>query len=145
MSPIIVPSEYGYVLATSVVSGLYVFSLGIQTGFARKAANVPYPYAYVEQAEAEKDPKKHVFNCAQRVHQNTLEAFPLYTILLFIGGLEHPKISSAAGLFWVFGRIFYSRGYVSGDPEKRRRGGFGAIGLFTLLGTSVSTIYNLLK
>lgn len=63
MPEIVVPKEYGYVsyhecfddeywlhplqqqvLATFGVSALYLFRLGIQTGVARKAAGVPYPY-----------------------------------------------------------------------------------------------------
>ncbi|KAL0091044.1 hypothetical protein J3Q64DRAFT_1025109 [Phycomyces blakesleeanus] len=145
MGPIIIPSEYGYVLATAVISGIFVVTLGASTGYARKAANIPYPYVYAERAEAEQDPKKHIFNCTQRAHQNTLEALPLYNLLLLISGIEYPKVASAAGLVWVAGRALYASGYKSGDPEKRHKGDFSYIGLFTLLGTSIYTIYQLLK
>ncbi len=37
-----------------------------QVGSARRESGVPYPYLYADQAEAEKDKKKYVFNCVQR-------------------------------------------------------------------------------
>ncbi|CAO3648076.1 unnamed protein product [Mucor hiemalis] len=145
MTAIVIPSEYGYVLGTAVISALYVFSLGIKVGGARRAAKVPYPYVYAEKSEAEKDPKKNIFNCAQRAHQNTLEILPIYNTLLLVGGLKYPEISSAAGALFLLGRIVYTSGYVTGDPAKRTRGAFGYLGLIALLGTSASTIYSLLK
>lgn len=100
---------------------------------------------YAEKSEAEKDPKKNIFNCAQRAHQNTLEILPIYNTLLLVGGLKYPEISSAAGALFLLGRIVYTSGYVTGDPAKRTRGAFGYLGLLALLGTSASTIYSLLK
>ncbi|CDS10284.1 hypothetical protein LRAMOSA02960 [Lichtheimia ramosa] len=145
MPEIVVPKEYGYVLATFGVSALYLFRLGIQTGVARKAAGVPYPYAYAEKEEAEKDPKKHIFNCAQRVHQNTLEVFPIYSTFLLIAGIRYPVYASVAGAWFLLNRFIYSRGYMTGKPEKRARGAFGYLGLLGLLGMSGSTIYHLLQ
>ncbi|CDH58439.1 microsomal glutathione s-transferase 3-likeprotein [Lichtheimia corymbifera JMRC:FSU:9682] len=145
MPDIVIPKEYGYVIATFGASALYLFNLGIQTGLARKAAGVPYPYAYAEKSEAEKDPKKHIFNCAQRVQQNTLEMFPVYSIFLCIAGIRYPVYASAAGVWWLLNRIVYSRGYMSGKPEKRARGVLAYLGLFGLIGMSGSTVYHLLQ
>ncbi|KAG2201746.1 hypothetical protein INT47_002006 [Mucor saturninus] len=145
MPAITVPSEYGYVLAVAVASALYTFSLGIKVGGARRAAKVPYPYLYAEKDEAEKDPKKNVFNCTQRAHQNTLEILPIYNTLLLVGGLKYPEVSAAAGALFILGRVVYVSGYVTGDPAKRTRGAFGFLGLVTLLGTASATVYNLLK
>ncbi|KAG0175640.1 Microsomal glutathione S-transferase 3 [Apophysomyces sp. BC1034] len=144
MSGIVIPREYGYVLGAASVTAFYVFTLGFKVGSARKAAGIPYPYAYAEKAEAEKDPRKHIFNCAQRAHQNTLEQLPLLTTLLLVGGIRHPEISAGAAAIWVLGRIVYVKNYVSGEVGKRVRGSFGYIGLLTLLGTTVSTIYHIL-
>ncbi|KAI7877189.1 membrane-associated proteins in eicosanoid and glutathione metabolism [Lichtheimia hyalospora FSU 10163] len=145
MPEIVIPKEYGYVLGTLGVSALYLFRLGIQTGLARKAAGVPYPYAYAERSEAEKDPKKHIFNCAQRVQQNTLEMFPIYTTFLLIGGIRYPVYASAAGIWYLLNRMIYSRGYMSGEPQKRARGVLAYLGLFGLLGMAGSTVYHLVQ
>ncbi|EIE90138.1 hypothetical protein G6F46_006711 [Rhizopus delemar] len=144
MGALIIPSEYGYVLAVATLSVLHLVTLTIKVGKARKAANVPYPYAYAEQSQAEKDPLKHIFNCAQRAHQNSLEIFPIYSTLLLIGGLKYPCISSAAGLVFLAGRAVYASNYSTGKVEKRTRGGFYAAGLAALLGTTSLTIYHLL-
>ncbi|KAI7905827.1 uncharacterized protein BX663DRAFT_497762 [Cokeromyces recurvatus] len=144
MVALVVPSEYGYVLGTAIASALYVFSLGVKVGAARRAAKVPYPYVYAEKSEAEKDPKKNIFNCTQRAHQNTLEVFPLYSTLLLVGGLQYPLISTGAAGVFLLGRIVYVSGYATGDPAKRNRGAFAMLGLLTLLGTASCTVYNLI-
>ncbi|KAI8362632.1 hypothetical protein BD560DRAFT_373852 [Blakeslea trispora] len=145
MVALLIPSEYGYVLGTATVSALYLFSLGIKVGVARRAANVPYPYVYAEKSEAEKDHKKHVFNCTQRVHQNTIEIFPLFQTLLLVGGLKYPEFASGCAGVFLAGRMLYSSGYTTGDPAKRSRGFVGYLGLLGLLGASASTVYSLIK
>ncbi|KAI8975520.1 hypothetical protein BDF20DRAFT_822741 [Mycotypha africana] len=145
MTAIVIPSEYGYVLAVAVASTLHLFSIGFKVSGARKAAKVPYPYAYAERSEAEKDPKKNIFNCAQRAHQNSLELFPIFSTLLLVGGLKYPQLSAGAGAFFLLGRMFYVNGYVSGEPSKRMRGIWGMFGIATLLGTSCATVYHLLS
>jgi glutathione S-transferase len=62
-----------------------------------------------------------------------------------IGGLNHPQISAGAGVVFVLGRYIYCSNYSTGDPSKRTRGLFFMLGMITLLGTTVSTIYNLAK
>ena len=52
----------------------------------RKAAGVEYPNLYASEESAAKDPKRKQFNCAQRAHQNTLEAFPtLLVVMCYLG------------------------------------------------------------
>ncbi|KAG9293930.1 hypothetical protein G9A89_019268 [Geosiphon pyriformis] len=141
---IYVPREYGYVIATGIATAFLSTYLGIKvTGF-RKEAGVPYPYLYAEKSEAEKDVKKHTFNCYQRAHQNMLESYPQTLFMLAVGGIRYPIIASIGGLIWIAGRIAYANGYYSGEPQKRSHGRFGYLGVITLLGVSIATSVNLL-
>ncbi|XP_041354102.1 microsomal glutathione S-transferase 3-like [Gigantopelta aegis] len=85
------------------------------------------------------------FNCVQRAHQNTLEGYPIFLVLLLVAGTCFPKISAVSGIIWILGRIVYAQGYYTGDPSKRVRGAFGYIGLLTLLVCSVLTALDLLQ
>merc|ERR1712002_20528 len=98
---------------------------GMRVGMARKKFDVPYPAMY-----SDKDP---VFNCYQRAHQNTLENYPQFLVVLFVGGLYNPVVAAVGGLIWCVGRIVYALGYYTGDPKKRVGGSFGYIGLFAML------------
>ncbi|ORX59701.1 membrane-associated proteins in eicosanoid and glutathione metabolism, partial [Hesseltinella vesiculosa] len=142
--PIVIPNEYAYVMGVSVASVLQLIWLSISVGKARSQAGVPYPYMYAEKSEAEKDPKKNKFNCAQRAHQNSLEMFPVFTTLLLVGGISHPELAAASGALFLTGRTVYAMGYKTGDPKKRTRGAFGMVGLLALLFASGSTLYKLL-
>merc|ERR1719334_1482191 len=59
------------------------------------------------------------FNCVQRAHQNTLEGYPSFLMLLFVGGLQYPKCVAAFGALYQISRVCYALGYYSGDPKKR--------------------------
>ncbi|GAB5589338.1 hypothetical protein Unana1_04238 [Umbelopsis nana] len=145
MVALTVPSEYGYVVATGIASAFFMTYLSLKVGGARKAAQVPYPYLYAEKAEAEKDPKKNIFNCTQRAHQNTLENYPIFLTLLFTGGLGFPVVTAGAGVVWLAGKFLYAQGYSTGEPAKRQRGGVAYLGLFAMLYTSGMTAYQLLN
>lgn len=73
------------------------------------------------------------------------ENFPVFNTLLLIGGIKHPELSAGAGAIYILGKFVYARGYKTGDPKKRNYGAFSYIGLLTLLYTSGSTIYHLIK
>uniref|UniRef100_A0A1B6C1V1 Glutathione S-transferase 3, mitochondrial n=1 Tax=Clastoptera arizonana TaxID=38151 RepID=A0A1B6C1V1_9HEMI len=133
---ITLPSEYGYVILVGVGSAFMLVWKGIKVGQARKKFGVNYPTMY--------SPTNDVFNCYQRAHQNTLENYPQFLMMLLLGGLEHPLISAAAGSTWVLGRIAYARGYYTGDPSKRMQGGFSYIGLLTLLGVTTKLALRLI-
>eukprot|EP00923_Selenidium_pygospionis_P025836 GHVN01045726.1.p1 GENE.GHVN01045726.1~~GHVN01045726.1.p1 ORF type:complete len:197 (-),score=27.52 GHVN01045726.1:218-808(-) len=84
------------------------------------------------------------FNCYQRAHQNTLENIGPFYILLLLGGVIDPIITSMAGVIWLAGRVVYCIGYYTGSPKKRMMGGFMYAGLLMMLGTSVHFAYRLL-
>lgn len=58
---ILLPAGYGYVLSSLVGATWMTFLMGVKVSGYRKAAQIPYPYQYAEKAEAEKNPKAHVF------------------------------------------------------------------------------------
>ncbi|GBB92044.1 hypothetical protein RclHR1_19580004 [Rhizophagus clarus] len=145
MAQIGLSKDYGYVVATGFASVILVTYLGFRVGKARKVAELPYPYAYATKEECEKDHKKLLFNCSQRVHQNTLEYYPAFLFTLAAGGINHPILSSIGGGIWCLGRLFYASGYYTGDPKKRSRGFFGYIGTLILFGTTISSAISLLS
>ena len=98
---------------------------------------------YADKKEAEENAIKKVFNCYQRAHQNTLENYPTFLILLGLGGIEYPEIAAISGVLWLIGRYLYAQGYYTGDPAKRMRGSVAYLGLFTLLGLSIKTSWDL--
>ncbi|XP_052491069.1 uncharacterized protein LOC105790394 isoform X1 [Gossypium raimondii] len=108
--------EYGYVALVVVAYCFLSIWMGIQVGMARKKYKVYYPTLYALESE-NKDAK--LFNCVQRGHQNSLEMMPMFFVLMILGGMAHPCISAALGLFYTVTRYFYFTGYSTGDPQKR--------------------------
>jgi glutathione S-transferase len=101
---------HGYVLGVALSSSLFMTYLGIKVAGQRKLAGVPYPYLYADRAEAEKDSKKKLFNCYQRAHQNTLENYPTFLLLLATSAIEHPLLAAVSGVIWILGKYFYAQG-----------------------------------
>ncbi|KAG9066312.1 hypothetical protein KI688_001535 [Linnemannia hyalina] len=134
-----------YTVAVSIVSTVLVTFLGSRVGTYRKEAGVPLPTMYVEEAEAKKDKKKMIFNCKQRVHQNTLEGFTSYMVTLMLAGARYPVAAPVLGLIWCAGRLAYSFGYTSGDPAKRVYGAWGHIGDLGLLGLNIKMAFDLIN
>jgi len=130
-------SDFGYVVLVALGSVVLLEYLGIKVGGARKKFNVQYPTMYSD--------KEPLFNCYQRAHQNTLEIYAAFLMLLIFGGLQHPCLSAIAGTIWIVSRFFYAHGYYSGNPAGRHRGAFGYIGLVILIGTTISFALHLLK
>jgi len=122
--------EYGYVLLVAIASIFLFFWQGMKVGGMRKKCNINYPNMYSKDND--------LFNCYQRAHQNTLENYPQFLILLLIGGLQYPLVNTAAGIIWIAGKVSYSLGYYSGEPSKRLRGTYSYIGLLIMLFTSIS-------
>lgn len=135
----VLPKEYGYVVLTAFLSIFMLMYKSIMVSLARKKYQVPYPDMYTT------DDKKKIFNCIQRAHQNTLENYTSTMICLLLGGVQHPVLASVAGLVWIVGRVVYAMGYSTGDPERRMRGVFAYIGLFTLFGCTISFALHLLQ
>ncbi|XP_032782651.2 microsomal glutathione S-transferase 3 isoform X1 [Daphnia magna] len=127
-----IPSDYGYVVLTGIASACLLTWQSIQVGQMRKKFGIHYPTMYSQETSG----NGQLFNCYQRAHQNTLESYPVFLMLLFTGGLQYPIPSALGGAVWIAGKVAYSQGYYTGDPKNRMRGSFGYLGLFVLLGSS---------
>jgi len=105
---------YGYVLMTVVLTYFLLFWQGFVVGQKRKVYKVELPAMYSD--------TEPMFNCYQRVHQNTLERVPIFLALLLAAGLFNAKMAAAFGFIWVIARVIYSVGYYSGKPNNRMVG-----------------------
>jgi len=137
MATLVVDPAFGWVVLVCVASVFLLFYLGFKVGRARKTFDVKYPAMYSE--------KSIEFNCIQRAHQNTLEGYPVFIMLLIFGGIQHPCVSALAGVVYLAGRVVYAQGYSTGDPAKRTRGAFGYLGFFTLLACTISYAVHTLR
>ncbi|PVD31584.1 hypothetical protein C0Q70_06999 [Pomacea canaliculata] len=100
------PRDYGYVLLVGCVGNVFVnMWLAINVGRARKQYEVAYP---------EMTSSNKTFNCIQRAHQHAVENEARFLTLLFVGGLQYPRISAAAGLVYLLGRVVFALGYYTG-------------------------------
>ncbi|KAF9280668.1 Microsomal glutathione S-transferase 3 [Mortierella alpina] len=144
MATITLAPEYGYTVIATVASIVLVTFLGSRVTMYRDVAKVPLPFLYADAADCQADPKKHLFNCYQRVHQNTLEGFSSFLATLMFAGLWFPIAAPILGLIWCLGRIFYFFGYTTGRPRARLMGVFGHIGEFGLLGLTGYIAYDIL-
>ncbi|PSN47492.1 Microsomal glutathione S-transferase 3 [Blattella germanica] len=107
-----VPAEYGYVILVAVGSTFVLGWKAMQVGKARRKYGIKYPTMY--------SADNNQFNCIQRAHQNTLENYPQFLMLLLLGGLEWPVVSAGAGILFLAGRIVYAKGYYTGGMSYLR-------------------------
>ncbi|CAD6572718.1 MAG: hypothetical protein CYPHOPRED_004931 [Cyphobasidiales sp. Tagirdzhanova-0007] len=135
-----VPSAYGYVGAAGTSLASVLLWQTFLVSKARKAAGIKQitpadpnaadkvtssqMYASPEEQKASK--AALVFNCTQRAHQNTLEATPIMLFSTAFVGLQYPRFAAAACALYTLGRILYTIGYTTGEPDNRK--GLGTIG-----------------
>jgi hypothetical protein len=50
---------------------------------------------------------EYEFLGVQRGHQNTLENYPQFLLMLGLGSIQYPLISSIGGAIWLIGRLAY--------------------------------------
>ncbi|CAM9803525.1 unnamed protein product, partial [Chrysoparadoxa australica] len=142
--------EHGYPILVGVASGFIITWAGFGVGMARKKYKIPYP-----QASSAASPLPSsccilyssnpvAFNCIQRAHQNCLENYPLFIMLLGISSVARPTAAAVLGGIRLAGFILYVKGYRTGDPGKRQRGAIGYIGLLGMIGLSLELAYRLI-
>merc|ERR1712184_169362 len=102
---------YGYILLVVFATYMVAFVQGFLVGKARTKYKVELPTMYSD--------TEQMFNCYQRVHQNTLERIPLFLAIILLAGLFNSIIAAVIGAIWVAGRVIYSVGYYSGVPNNR--------------------------
>jgi len=130
-----IAKNYGYVILVAVISSFLLMWQAMQVGKARKQYKITYPTMYATDNDT--------FNCFQRAHQNTLEGYSQFLLLLLLGGLDMPIFVAIGGLIWVAGKVSYSKGYYTGDPKNRMRGAYAYIGLLMVLAATVKLILKL--
>ncbi|TFK30847.1 membrane-associated proteins in eicosanoid and glutathione metabolism [Coprinopsis marcescibilis] len=134
------PQGFGYVGAALVSTAWLIIGQSFTVSAARKNAKIDYPQMYASTAQQKESKEALIFNCAQRAHQNTLENLPIVWISTIVSGLQYPVLSASACALWVVSRIFYTRGYITGDPKKRV-GPVYMVGTFSLLGSFLAASY----
>uniref|UniRef100_A0A8H7XV40 Microsomal glutathione S-transferase 3 n=1 Tax=Psilocybe cubensis TaxID=181762 RepID=A0A8H7XV40_PSICU len=113
-----IPEGLGYVGASLVSVVFLLIGQSQVVATYRKKAGIAYPQLYAEKAEAEKSQDAHLFNCAQRAAQQTLEQMPIVLILSAINGFKYPILTAGTITLWTVSRISFTRGYITGDPKK---------------------------
>eukprot|EP00921_Rhytidocystis_pertsovi_P018796 GHVQ01029768.1.p1 GENE.GHVQ01029768.1~~GHVQ01029768.1.p1 ORF type:complete len:182 (+),score=19.12 GHVQ01029768.1:320-865(+) len=155
--------EYGYVVLDILLSVVLLIFLTVMVLKGRKKYGIYPPDMYAVKgvthrstADLEDAPMDSrlllltdadcdMFNCIQRAHQNTLEFYPAFCVMLILGGLAHPLWAFVGGFIWIAGRLIYALGYYTGMPAKRIWGVFGYIGVLILMGSVVSLCVKLLS
>jgi len=134
------PNNYQYVGAALFSTVWLLAGQAHLVGKYRKRASIQYPQLYAEKAEAAASKDAHLFNCAQRAHQNTLENIPMVFASTIITGIHFPTYAASACALWTLSRIFYTRGYVTGDPKKRVSVMYG-VGSVSILAQLLASTY----
>lgn len=140
--PPVVDNKFGWVMLAAVGNiAVHQIWMSLRVMKARKRYGVFYPELY---ASADNKNAKQ-FNCVQRAHQNSLEAQPAHLISTILLGTQYPVFAAATSLLVTLGRIVYFRGYSSGEPNKRKQGGFWILGAFAQWGGIIYAAVNLLR
>mmetsp|Transcript_1663 Transcript_1663/g.2476 ORF Transcript_1663/g.2476 Transcript_1663/m.2476 type:complete len:145 (-) Transcript_1663:54-488(-) len=135
--------EHGYAIAVAISSVPIMIWAAVKVVKARTKYNVPVPTMYADSS----NPHATEFNCVQRAHQNILENYPPFLLLMTTGSIFHPGVAAVLGAIRLNGFIFYVRGYSKGIPDKRRNvfSMLGYLGLFGLLGLSIDSSIRLIR
>mmetsp|Transcript_4589 Transcript_4589/g.5297 ORF Transcript_4589/g.5297 Transcript_4589/m.5297 type:complete len:98 (+) Transcript_4589:339-632(+) len=86
---------HGFAISVAIFSAFVCTWAGFKVGAARKKYGVKYPTMYAP--EGHKNEKE--FNCIQRAHQNVLENYPAFLMLLLISSLNRPYYAAACGMY----------------------------------------------
>ncbi|CAM9542751.1 unnamed protein product [Phaeothamnion confervicola] len=121
---VVLSPEHGYAAAILIVSTFVPLWAGLGVSKARKLYGIKYPQMYAE--ESHKDAK--AFNCYQRAHQNVLENYPAFLVMMTLATLDRPLPAAVAGAVRLAGFVMYVKGYQTGSPSKRHQGAFGYLG-----------------
>ncbi|KAF9476284.1 membrane-associated proteins in eicosanoid and glutathione metabolism [Pholiota conissans] len=113
------PEGFHYLAPAFVLTIFLLYGQNITVSRYRKRAGIAYPQMYAEKKQAEDSNDAHLFNCAQRAHQNTLENIPIMYTAALVAGLKYPVFAAASLAFWSLSRVSYTLGYITGDPNKR--------------------------
>ncbi len=132
---IVFQPEYGYVLVSASSIAMHCFAQGMIAGGIRSKLNIEYPDCGNGRLSKDlSDAQWNKFQCAQRAHNNYLEALPMILVNLLIAGINFPYYSVCAAAGVLVGRQLYCTGYRNNGPSGRivgaRIGGLSGISLF---------------
>ncbi|XP_062412633.1 glutathione S-transferase 3, mitochondrial-like isoform X2 [Sardina pilchardus] len=119
--------EYGCVVLTGCASFVLVKYLSHKVCKARKEYNV------------EHSDDTDILNRIQKNHRQTNETIAPFLFLLSTGGLQHPRLASALGMFWIGSRVVSAHACCIEDAAKQQRGKLGEVALFGLFLCSLDT------
>ncbi|KAL0563230.1 hypothetical protein V5O48_018844 [Marasmius crinis-equi] len=141
-----IPEGLPLVGASVMSTVILLFYQTFVVSAARRAAKIDYPQVYAEKAQEDASIEAKRFNCAQRAHQNTLESIPTIYLTTAIASVRYPKLAAGFLAAWSLFRVFYTRGYATGEPKKREFGFmFSMLGQFGLIGTAFTVVGSSLR
>ncbi|TEB38950.1 hypothetical protein FA13DRAFT_1724892 [Coprinellus micaceus] len=138
-----IPEDFKYVGAVGVLNLWLLVKQHLDIMYWRGKTGIKYPQMYAEKAEMEASRDAHLFNCAQRCHQNTLENMPFVYVTAIVTGLRYPKLSAALTGAWVIGKWAFTFGYATGEPENRFNKIYAIGGLSLVASGLISTYISL--
>eukprot|EP00835_Amoeboradix_gromovi_P006096 NODE_659_length_5444_cov_0.092423.p3 type:complete len:154 gc:universal NODE_659_length_5444_cov_0.092423:2925-2464(-) len=140
-------TNFGYCALTAIGIGIQGFMDAMHTVQLREELGLQYPDdGNGRIGKTLSDTEWNKFASYQNVHKLSMDYLPATTVMLLIGGINYPIVSSGFGSVYILGRVLYGHGYRKYGPEGRYNGNaILKIGILGLLVVSITSCLRMLE